>query len=523
MRPVWRGETCQPVQNNYSAGMKANRLSGLLLFLILIATAFRLSARAGEPSSNGKPLSEWLLALEEGHTGSGERVEASDAQAAIRQIGTNGIPTLVDLLGVYDDWSAKRVLSKLHNKDLTAYFKWDENPDSRAKNLRKLGLNGFSILGTNAESAAPQITKALSYSDEAARALTLIGPKGFSALTNAINDSNSSVRDAIIRALGKEGGGDPEVIKQLLVNALKDPCTLIRLHAADILRDKAPDAVIATLMPLLDVGDYGQRQSVADALADYGPAGKSAAPMFLYGNCLSAADTLGAMGPAAKIAAPKLFSVFTNVALGTNKYLVRCLSGTLLGDLRVIDPDTATKAEDFILNGGPLGVVDLGWTDTLLPNGKELIAGGFFQTKVPVNINPTWFKTSSSPARSDIQARIPTKTAYAFSRAQLFDPVTGKRTETGSMNVVRGSHAAILLRNGKVLVAGGHNFRDDGKLNDLSSAELFDPVTGKWTETGSMNAPCAGGEMVLQHNGKVLFHEELYDPATGTWTVVTNK
>jgi hypothetical protein len=41
--------------------MKANRLSGLLLFLILIATAFRLSARAGEPSYNGKPLSEWLL------------------------------------------------------------------------------------------------------------------------------------------------------------------------------------------------------------------------------------------------------------------------------------------------------------------------------------------------------------------------------------------------------------------------------------------------------------------------------
>ncbi len=464
----------------------------------LIAVPF---ARAAEPSYNGKPLSEWLLALEEGHTGSGEQVETSDAQAAIRQIGTNGIPVMVDLINVYDDWSAKKVLSKLHNKDLTAYFKWDENPDSRAKNLRKLGLNGFSILGTNAESVAPQITKALSYSDEAARALTLIGPKGFSALTNAINDSNSSVRDAIIRALGKEGGGDPEVIKQLLVNALKDSCTLIRLHAADLLRDKAPDAVIATLTPFLDVGDYGQRQSIADALADYGPAGKSAAPMFLYGNCKSAADTLGALGPAAKIAAPKLVSVFTNVALGTNKYLMMNLSGDLLNNLRKIDPDTATKAEDFILNGGPLGVLDDSWTVTKLPNDMELIAGGSFQTTIR------------------------TKTNHIFSRAQLFDPVTGKRTETGSMNIAREGHAAILLRNGKVLVVGGHNLRDDGRLNDLSSAELYDPTTGKWTETGSMNAPHAGGEAVLQHDGKVLIENwrELYDPATGTWTVVTNK
>jgi hypothetical protein len=446
------------------------RFTLLLTFAIvgLIAIA---SARAGEPSYNGKPLSEWLLVLEEGHTGSGKQ----DAQAAIRQIGTNGIPTLIDLLGVYDERSAKKVLSKLHNKDLTAYFKWDENPDSGAKTLRKLGLDGFSILGTNAECAVPQITKVLSYSDEAARALTMIGPKGFSALTNAMNGSNSSVRDAIIRALGKGGGGDPEVIKQLWVNALKDPDTLIRLHAADLLRDKAPDAVIATLMPLLDPSDYG--------------------------NCSSAADTLGTLGPVAKIAAPKLFSAFTNVALGTNEYLIMNLSGDLLNNLREIDPAIAAEAENFILNGGPLGVVDHGWTGTLLPNGKELIAGGFFQTQIP------------------------TKSDHVFSRAQLFDPVTGKRTETGAMNVARGGHAAILLRNGKVLVAGGHNLRDDGRLNDLSSAELYDLTTGKWTETGSMTAPHAGGYAVLQHNGKVLIENwrELYDPATGTWTVVTNK
>jgi hypothetical protein len=484
------------------------RFTALLTFAFICLSAIP-SACVGEPSYNGKPLSEWLLALEEGHTGSGERVEASDAQAAIRQIGTNGIPVLVDLIRVYDKWSAKKVLSKLNNKDLTAYFKQDENFDSSLKNLRELGLNGFSILGTNAESAAPQITKALSYSDEAARALTLIGPKGFSALTNAINDSNASVRDAIIRALGKEGGGDPEVIKQLLVNALKDPCTLIRLHAADILRDKAPDAVIATLMPLLDVGDYGQRQSVADALADYGPAGKSAAPMFLYGNCKSAADTLGALGPAAKVAAPKLFSVFTNVVCGTNEYLIRYLTGDLVGALKAIDPDMAREAVMFWVTNNPLNGFRQGCTTTLLPDGKELIAGGCLAVE--------FFDASNR----------------VLSSAEMLDPKAGRWTETGKMNHARYYHRATLLRNGKVLVAGGTDCIAPGEGGDLSSAELYDPATGLWTVTGSMNSPHPSERMALQRDGKVLVYEggfdtypvlghELYDPATGTWAVVTN-
>jgi hypothetical protein len=343
-------------------------------------------------------------------------------------------------------------------------------------------LDGFSILGTNAESAAPQITKALSYSDEAARALTLIGPKGFSALTDAMNDPNAGVRDMVIRAIGKEVGGDTNAILQLLANALKDPDISVRLDTADILRGKAPDLVIPVLIPFLDVSDYGRCQSDIDKA-------------LVYGRCRRAADTLATLGPAAKIVAPKLLSAFANVALGTNKYLMMNLSGDLLNSLRMIDQDTAAKAEDFILNGGPLGVVDHSWTDTLLPNGKELIAGGFFQTKVP------------------------TKTNHVFSRAQLFDPLTGKRTETGSMNVARYGHTATLLRNGKVLVAGG----EDAKGDYLSSAEIYDPTPGKWAETGSMNAAYAGGEAVLQHNGKVLVNGEQYDPTTGKWTVISKQ
>ena len=225
----------------------------LAIFCLVVAP----SARSSEPVYNGKPLSEWLLVLEEGHTLAGEQVETSDAQEAVRQIGTNGIPTMIDLLNVYDERSAKKVLSKLNNKELTYYYKFEENPYASATNLRKLGLKGFSVLGTNAECAVPQIIKVLALSDEAARTLIMVGPKGFAALTNEIDDPNVAVRDAVLRAIGTEGGGDTNAIRQLLANALKDPDTNIRLHAADFLRNKAPDLVVATLMPLLDANSYG--------------------------------------------------------------------------------------------------------------------------------------------------------------------------------------------------------------------------------------------------------------------------
>ena len=396
------------------------------------------SARASEPSYDGKPLSEWLLILEEGHTESSEQ----DAQAAIRQIGTNGIPILVDLLGVYDDRSAKRVLSKLHNKDLTAYFKWDENPDSRAKNLRELALDGFSILGTNAESAVPQITKEI-YSDEAARALLAIGPKGFSALTNALNDPNAGIRGLVIRTIGKEGGADPEVTKQLLVNALKDPDINVRMDAAAILRDKAPDLVIPVFLPFLDVSDYGRGQSEIDQA-------------LIYSRCKDAANTLGALGPAAKVAAPKLFSVFTNVVCGTNEYLIRCLTGDLLGALGKIDSDMAREAETFWVTNNPLNGLRQGCTTTLLPSGKELIAGGYLAVGFLAPSN------------------------RVLSSAELFDPKTGKWTETATMNFARWGHKATLLPNGKVLVDGGYGPDGVGQPPALSNSELYDPATDSW-------------------------------------------
>jgi N-acetylneuraminic acid mutarotase len=99
---------------------------------------------------------------------------------------------------------------------------------------------------------------------------------------------------------------------------------------------------------------------------------------------------------------------------------------------------------------------------------------------------------------------------------------------TGSMPVARASHTASLLRNGKVLVAGGA----DGGGYSLASAALYDPATGAWNTVGAMPGPGAGHTATLLLDGKVLvaggsyfdgsgsgglFSAALFDLATGTW------
>jgi hypothetical protein len=100
----------------------------------------------------------------------------------------------------------------------------------------------------------------------------------------------------------------------------------------------------------------------------------------------------------------------------------------------------------------------------------------------------------------------------------------GGFTLTGSMNSPRYYHTAILLNDGMVLIAGGH----DSSVY-LTSAELYNPVTGAFTPTGSLKTARDCATATLLNNGMVLIAggaggatAELYNPATGTFTPTGN-
>lgn len=136
---------------------------------------------------------------------------------------------------------------------------------------------------------------------------------------------------------------------------------------------------------------------------------------------------------------------------------------------------------------------------TLLPDGRVLVAGGFG-----------------------------TGGGNALNSAELYDPATGRWSQTGSMGQQRDSHTATLLRDGRVLVAGGES--QGSSQGGLASAELYDPATGTWTQTGSLAQAREQHTATLLPDGRVLVaggeapggvalaSAELYDPATGTWS-----
>jgi len=190
------------------------------------------------------------------------------------------------------------------------------------------------------------------------------------------------------------------------------------------------------------------------------------------------------------------------VADGSNSSAYTEAAGYVgLGSVEVYDAGTGTFTE--ILGDSGLGTY--GHTSTRLQNGNDLLAGGF--------VNSVWDYGPSS----------------SYNQAGLYDSATGFFSGTGNMTANRGDHTATLLANGKVLIAGGAD--QDPTGTGLASAELYDPSTGTFTQTGSMVVGRFLHTATLLQNGKVLIvggaltstsnpdaTAEVYDPATGIFS-----
>ena len=125
--------------------------------------------------------------------------------------------------------------------------------------------------------------------------------------------------------------------------------------------------------------------------------------------------------------------------------------------------------------------------------------------------------------------------SQTFADAALYDPAAGQWTPTGPMLTSRRIHTLTTLADGRVLAVGGGHGHPSVKPFILASAEIYDPATGTWTETGSLHQSRCLHSATLLPDGRVLVAggatdqpplpaqivtttAEIYDPATGQWT-----
>jgi hypothetical protein len=190
-------------------------------------------------------------------------------------------------------------------------------------------------------------------------------------------------------------------------------------------------------------------------------------------------------------------------------------------------------------------------TTTLLSDGTVLIAGGLGDlvdrkvfppriydpaSRTLMDTTPMHQERSSHAATLLPSGRVlilggdgrgDSVIARVLASAELYDPVSGKFTAAGEMKAARSSPTATLLPSGKVLIAGGRDAN-----GPLTTAELYDPAgKGTFALTGGMNRPRWSHAATLLPSGKVLIaggrdasnvdetSVELYDPTTETFTL----
>lgn len=250
-------------------------LASVLIPLACLATLAMVWPR--EPVHDGRRLSAWLRELPGRGPGGAEL--RHPATQAVRQIGTNALPFLLEMLNARDPKWKSTAIEWLFDKcdiDLTS---------SRAETQWQLAVNGFHALGSQAGPVVPELCALAAATDgdaalgamEALRGIG--GPGTLKFFLQALESTNLAVRGEAILALGSFRSRAREAVPRLL-EELESSDAGIRQQVLRALGEIAarPEQCVPALIRCLGDDAEGMPANSALALAAFGTNAQAALP-----------------------------------------------------------------------------------------------------------------------------------------------------------------------------------------------------------------------------------------------------
>jgi HEAT repeat protein len=199
--------------------MNRLKIALVVLAVALVGLILWQVVRQREPVYAGTNLSTWLKALYIPISSSSDRWEeldkCKDAEEAVRQAGTNAIPTLLRLLRAKDSALKTKLIDLLNSQHIikiayTSAGWWNAYAEL-----------GFQCLGTNAQSAVPPLTKIAEQN---------ISPRSRASAIDSLGHIGPPAKTAVPLLLEWSTNSDPYIrgsVKRALLNI--DPETAAKV------------------------------------------------------------------------------------------------------------------------------------------------------------------------------------------------------------------------------------------------------------------------------------------------------
>jgi HEAT repeat protein len=237
--------------------------------VVILGLLVSRALRQDEPVYLGRTLTTWLDdSLQDGHLE--DAFAPSPAQTAVRHIGTNGIPYLLEMIRAKDSAARRFVIGLERRQDL---FQPRLLSD---QDKHGLGVTGFEMLGPLGKPALPDLMQLLGDPDPQIRmsvvyCLGRIGPEARDAvplLLPFLDGTNQSLAWAATEALGAIHA-EPASVVPLLIRNL-DTNISLRYRAMTMVSLGAfgaqAQAAVPAIVPFLRDRQAGNREAATNAL-----------------------------------------------------------------------------------------------------------------------------------------------------------------------------------------------------------------------------------------------------------------